>query len=124
MSTTIDLTNATGETAPGLGCEIKIRVGETVAEMRAGFDGFAKQIPDLTIEQDHSGEILNMALAGAEGSSRNSEIAFQLTGWARYWQRIGDTAFDGAGRRRLNRWHRCLMPVSWHQHRSVGARAI
>ncbi len=61
--------------------------------MRARFLEFVLENPDLNIEQDPSGEIVIMSPAGAQGSSKNSEIAFQLTGWAR---QHGGWSFDSS----------------------------
>jgi len=36
----------------------------------------------------------------------------------------GGTAFNGARRRRFNRWDSCLIPVSWRQRRQVRGLAI
>lgn len=72
---------------------LRIRIASTVDEMRARFMEFVLENPDLNVEQDPSGEIVIMAPAGAQGSSKNSEIAFQLTGWAR---QHGGWSFDSS----------------------------
>lgn len=61
--------------------------------MRTLFLEFVLENSDLNLEQDSSGEIVIMAPAGAQVSSMNSEIAFQLTGWARQY---GGWSFDSS----------------------------
>ena len=72
---------------------LRIRIASTVDAMRARFMEFVLENPDLNVEQDPSGEIVIMTPAGAQGSSKNSEIAFQLTGWTR---QHGGWSFDSS----------------------------
>jgi Uma2 family endonuclease len=101
MSTTIEKLDSRPEFADRFAPEsfgvfdpaIRIRLGDTKDEMLSRFDHFAHQNPDLVLEQDSSGEIVIMAPAGAEGSSKNSEIAYQLTAWSR---QHGGWSFDSS----------------------------
>jgi hypothetical protein len=76
---------------PELG--VRIRLGESVEEMRARFEGFVAQNPELNVEQESSGEIVIMSPTGAEGSSANCEITYQLTSWSRHG---GGKTFDSS----------------------------
>ena len=93
MSTTIPINQVGPESAIGLGLELRIRLAESVEEMRARFEGFVSQNPELNVEQESSGEIVIMSPTGAEGSSANSEITCQLTSWSR---NTGGKTFDSS----------------------------
>ena len=95
MSTTIQTANETSEIPAGCVQDslVRIRIASTIEEMRARFLAFVLENPDLNVEQDFSGEIVIMPPAGAQVSSMNSEIAFQLTGWAR---KYGGWSFDSS----------------------------
>ncbi len=94
MSTTLPTHQPVLESAVGLGSELRIRLAETVDEMRARFEEFVVQNPELSVEQDPSGEIVIMAPTGAEGSSTNNEIGRQLGNWA---VESGGKTFDSSG---------------------------
>jgi len=93
MSSAIDPIDIASENMLGPGGELRIRLGESVDEMRSRFDEFIQQNPDSVVEQDPSGELVIMSPAGAEGSSKNSDITFQLTRWAREY---GGAVFDSS----------------------------
>jgi Uma2 family endonuclease len=82
MSTTIPIDQVDRESVVGLGLELRIRLAESVEEMRTRFEEFVAQNPELNVEQEPSGEIVISSPTGAEGSSTNSEIARQLGNWA------------------------------------------
>ena len=82
MSTTLPENQVEPVLPNGLGSELRIRLADSVEEMRARFDDFVAQNPDLNVEQEQSGEIVIMPPAGAEGSSANCEITRQLGNWA------------------------------------------
>lgn len=82
MSTTLPENQIESVLPTGLGAELRIRLANSVEEMRARFDDFVTHNPDLNVEQESSGEIVIMAPTGAEGSSANSEITRQLGNWA------------------------------------------
>lgn len=94
MSTTIPIDQVDPESVVGLGPELRIRLAESVEEMRSRFEEFVAQNPDLNVEQEPSGEIVIMSPTGAEGSSTNSEIARQLGNWA---VTNGGKTFDSSG---------------------------
>jgi Uma2 family endonuclease len=101
MSSTLNTLETASEVASGfapqapigLGAQLRIRIGERKDRMLARFDEFVLQNPDLVVEQDSTGEIVITAPAGAEGSSKNSEIAYQLTAWSR---QNGGWSFDSS----------------------------
>ena len=95
MSTTIQTASETRELSVGFANDspLRIRIASTVDAMRTRFLEFVVENPDLDVEQDSTGEIVIMAPAGAQVSSMNSEIAFQLTGWAR---KYGGLSFDSS----------------------------
>lgn len=82
MSTFVPTNQVDSGLPNGLGSELRIRLAESVDAMLARFDEFVAQNPELNVEQDSSGEIVIMSPNGAEGSSANSEITFQLTSWS------------------------------------------
>lgn len=98
------------ESPIGLGPELPIRIGENKYQMLARFDEFVSQNPELTVEQDSSGEIVIMAPAGAEDSSKNSEIAYQLTAWSR---QHGGWSFDSSALFNLPRGAKRSPDAAW-----------
>jgi Uma2 family endonuclease len=82
MSTIVPTNQVESGLANGIGSELRIRLAASVDEMLARFDEFVAQNPDLNVEQDSSGEIVILSPNGAEGSSANSEITYQLTSWS------------------------------------------
>jgi Uma2 family endonuclease len=93
MSTTLPENQIEPVLPTGLGSELRIRLADSVEEMRARFDDFVAQNPDLNVEQEPSGEIVIMAPTGAEGSSANSEITYQLVSWCHV---AGGKTFDSS----------------------------
>ncbi len=57
------------------------------------FEEFVRLNPDLGVEQNSNGEIVILSPPGGESSNLNSEITFQLRGWAK---RFGGTTFDSS----------------------------
>ncbi len=94
LETASEVASGIASRAPiGLGAQLRIRIGESRDQMLARFDEFVLQNPDLVVEQDSTGEIVIMAPAGAEGSSKNSEIARQLGNWS---VKAGGRVFDSS----------------------------
>lgn len=120
MSTTLNILETASEVALGsvqespigLGAQLRIRIGENRDQMLARFDEFVRQNPDLIVEQDSSGEIVIMAPAGAEGSSKNSEIARQLGNWS---VKSGGRVFDSSALFVLPRGEKRSPDAAWIQ---------
>ena len=57
------------------------------------FEEFVRLNPDLIVEQNSNGEIVILSPPGGEASNLNSEISFQLRGWAK---QFGGATFDSS----------------------------
>jgi Uma2 family endonuclease len=80
----------------GLGHVLTLRFGPNARLTDEVFEALAAENPDLRLERTARGDLEIMAPAGADSSSRNSELTYQLVRWSKHEGRGLGVPFDSS----------------------------